>query len=78
MKTAVSLPDKVFAAAETLARRLRLSRSALYARALERLLADEQGARITERLNAVYGARDSTLDSRLAVAQSQALGPDEW
>lgn len=78
MKTAVSLPDAVFKAAETLARRLRLSRSALYVRALERLLAEEQGARITERLNAVYGSRGSALDSRIAVAQSHALDRDEW
>ncbi len=78
MKTAVSLPDNVFKAAEGLARRLRLSRSALYARALERMLAEEQGVRITERLNTVYETRDSALDQRIARAQSRALGRDTW
>jgi metal-responsive CopG/Arc/MetJ family transcriptional regulator len=34
MKTAISIPDDVFAAAERLARRLKKSRSELYSRAL--------------------------------------------
>jgi predicted transcriptional regulator len=35
MKTAISLPEPLFEAAEKLAKRMNLSRSALYARAVE-------------------------------------------
>ena len=38
MKTAISLPDKTFQEAEKLAKRLRISRSELYARTLEHFL----------------------------------------
>jgi metal-responsive CopG/Arc/MetJ family transcriptional regulator len=57
MKVAVSLPDPVFEAAERTARRLRVSRSRLYARALEAYVGLHGGKDITERLNAVYARR---------------------
>ena len=49
MKVAISLPDPVFASAEKLARRLRVSRSQLYAQALEEYLAKRQDAHVTEK-----------------------------
>ena len=57
MKTAISLPDTLFEAAERLAGRLRLSRSELYQRALAEYLARHDEAIITEQLDRVYGAR---------------------
>ena len=42
MKTAVSLPTPLFRRAENLARREKLSRSALYQRALEAYLASQE------------------------------------
>ncbi len=54
MKTAISLPNDLFAAAEALADRLGLSRSQLYATALARFVAEQERATITARLNAVY------------------------
>src|SRR2546427_1080786 len=41
MKTAVSIPDPLFEAAERLARRRGVRRSQLYAEALKRLVADQ-------------------------------------
>ena len=79
MKTAVSIPDPLFASAETLAERLGLSRSALYAQALYAFLADQRLGAITRRLNAVY-ARDaavSALDPALQRLQRQALSPED-
>jgi metal-responsive CopG/Arc/MetJ family transcriptional regulator len=35
MKTAVSMPDSIFEAAEALAKRLRMSRSQLYTKAVQ-------------------------------------------
>ena len=75
MKTAVSLPDPVFAAAEQLARRLRLSRSQLYAEAIRRFVAEHRGRGVTELLNHVYGPAPagSQLDPVLAELQLRAL-----
>lgn len=56
MKIAVSIPDPLFEAADRLARVRKMSRSNLYAVALERLLAAEDDSAITDRLNAVYAA----------------------
>jgi len=55
MKTAVSLPDEVFASAETLAKRLKLTRSELYSRALAEFLARHSPDEITDSWNSVVG-----------------------
>ena len=54
MKTAISLPDKVFFEAETVARNLGISRSALYLSALREYLEKNRNANITQKLNMVY------------------------
>jgi metal-responsive CopG/Arc/MetJ family transcriptional regulator len=78
MKVAISLPDPVFLAAERLARRLRVSRSQLYATALEEYVAEHDDARVTEQLDAVYEATQSTMDPALAAAQARALDDEAW
>ncbi len=50
-----------------------MSRSQLYAVALERHVDLEDDDRITRRLDAVYGARDSRLDAGLVAAQAEAV-----
>jgi metal-responsive CopG/Arc/MetJ family transcriptional regulator len=77
MKTAVSIPTPLFEAAERRARRLGISRSELYARALEHLLADDRAEDVTAQLNEVYEREDSTLDPALAAAQRRAIA-EEW
>ena len=59
MKTAISLPDNLFQEADGYARSAGISRSELYALALTEYLARREEARITQRLNAVYGSRES-------------------
>jgi len=78
MKVAISLPDPVFLAAERLASRLRVSRSQLYATALEEYVAGHDDARVTEQLDAVYDATASTLDPALAAAQARVLDDEAW
>jgi len=81
VKTAVSLPDPVFEAAEQLARRLRLSRSQLYAEAIRRFVAEHRGRGVTELLNQVYGAggTESDLDPVLSELQLRVLeSKDSW
>lgn len=56
VKLAVSIPDPLFEAADQLARHRKVSRSQLYAAALELLLATEDDAEITARLDRVYAA----------------------
>jgi metal-responsive CopG/Arc/MetJ family transcriptional regulator len=78
MKTAVSIPDPVFNAAEELAAHLGVSRSQLYSRALSEYLEDRLDRRVTERLNEVYAGQSSELDPTLARLQSVSLPRDEW
>jgi metal-responsive CopG/Arc/MetJ family transcriptional regulator len=78
VKTAISIPDGVFEAAERLARQLGLSRSQLYRNALLELLQRYRDGRITERLNEVYGREDSGLDSVSYQLQRKSLPRDEW
>ena len=58
MKTAISLPDQVFYAAENTAQYLGISRSALYLNALIDYLKKNNRTNITEKLNDVYSNDD--------------------
>jgi len=78
MKTAISLPDELFSAADALAGRLGVSRSELYARAMEEYLAKHAPSDITARLNEIYATEDSSLDPALHRAQIRSLSPDAW
>lgn len=79
MKTAISLPDEIFAAADELARRLGVSRSELYRTALAAFLAQHAEDLVTERLNEIHGALGSPpVDPVLARLQGASLARDEW
>jgi metal-responsive CopG/Arc/MetJ family transcriptional regulator len=78
MKTAISLPDDLFRAGDALAKRLKVSRSELYARALGEYLAKHRADQVTQRLNAVYAAEDSSLEPGLGALQARALAHDTW
>jgi len=75
MKTAISIPDRVFRSAEQLAARLGVSRSVLYSKALAELVEKYRADLITSRLNEVYGPEkeNSSLDSGLAMLQHRTL-----
>jgi metal-responsive CopG/Arc/MetJ family transcriptional regulator len=78
MKTAVSLPDALFAEAEAVAKRLRMSRSKLYATALARFLKENGSRGVTELLNEVYSKEDSHLDPVLHALQLRSLPREKW
>jgi predicted transcriptional regulator len=81
MKTAISIPDAVFQSADALAERLGLTRSALYARALETFIAEQRKGAITKRLNTVYerDARYGILDPEVGRMQTTTLArPRDW
>jgi predicted transcriptional regulator len=80
MKTAISLPDPLFRSAERLAKRLKVSRSALYATAVAAYVGQHDRQSVTARLNEVYGegGEDSTLDPVVAALQWHSLPKDDW
>lgn len=78
VKTAISLPDDLFRMAEATARRLKVSRSELYAKAIAEYLKLQQDTAITERLNDVYSRQPAKLDSGLHRAQLKSLEKDTW
>jgi metal-responsive CopG/Arc/MetJ family transcriptional regulator len=54
MKTAVSLPDRLYEEAEKTAQSLGIPRSQLFAKALEEFIERHRRENVTERLNRVY------------------------
>jgi metal-responsive CopG/Arc/MetJ family transcriptional regulator len=78
VKTAVSVPDDLFRKAENAARRLHVSRSELYAKAITAFLKQQDGSAITERLNEVYSRRPAKVDIGLDRAQLKSLEKDDW
>jgi metal-responsive CopG/Arc/MetJ family transcriptional regulator len=78
MKVALSIPDDLFESAETLGKRLGVSRSRLYATALADFVAKHRGRKVTEALDRVYGTEDSRLDSRVRRLQQRSLERDTW
>lgn len=73
VKVSVSIPDALFRRAERLARRRKMSRSQLYAVALERLVDLEDDDHITRRLDTTYAEQDSRPDAGLLAAQAEAV-----
>jgi metal-responsive CopG/Arc/MetJ family transcriptional regulator len=78
MKTAISIPDPLFAEAEQVAKRLRMSRSKLYATAIAQFVKQHGSRKVTERLNEVYAREKSQLDPVLHGLQLQALPREDW
>lgn len=78
MKTAISLPDDLFAAVDALARKRGVPRSRLVAEALSEYVAKHRRSRITERLDAVYSTEAPTVDEPIRAAQRRVLKRNEW
>lgn len=80
MKTAISIPDPLFKAADQLAASLGISRSQLFQRALRLLLEKHEGADITAALDKVYGQPGAPkgMDPVLAAIQRASLPREDW
>jgi metal-responsive CopG/Arc/MetJ family transcriptional regulator len=78
MKTAISIPDSVFEAAEQLAQRLGMSRSRLYSEAVEQFVADHRRRDTTDRLNAIYRDEPARVDTPLQTLQTTSLDSEDW
>jgi metal-responsive CopG/Arc/MetJ family transcriptional regulator len=78
MKTAISIPEKLFESAEQFARGRGMSRSELYATALRQYLEAHRGEMITGRLDEIYGQESDGLDRDIARLQARSLPEDDW
>ena len=77
MKTAISIPDEVFAEAEKLARRLKKSRSELYSRALREYVARHGPEYVTETLDRICAESPPEKDFARAAAR-RTLRRSPW
>jgi metal-responsive CopG/Arc/MetJ family transcriptional regulator len=78
MKTAVSIPDDVFAEAERLAKRMKCSRSEIFSRALAEYVARHSPDRVTEAMNRTVAEVNEPTDPFVLSAGSRSLGRTEW
>jgi metal-responsive CopG/Arc/MetJ family transcriptional regulator len=79
MKTAISIPDRVFKEAEQTARRLKMSRSELYRTALEAFLAANRDRDVKESYDAAFSAPESAAEVRFRRrAARKVLASVEW
>jgi metal-responsive CopG/Arc/MetJ family transcriptional regulator len=78
MKVAVSIPDSVFAEAETLVKRFKTSRSELYSRALHAFIGQHAPDQVTETMNAVVDAIGDEPDPFTKEAARRTLASTEW
>lgn len=78
MKTAVSVPDPLFKEAEKLKKRLKVSRSQLYSRAVESYVKAHLHSDVTRRWNEVLKDVDSRPDPVLTRLQSKVFRGETW
>jgi metal-responsive CopG/Arc/MetJ family transcriptional regulator len=79
MKTAVSIPDPLFEAAERLARRRGLRRSQLYAEALQRLVIDQvSDDDLVANVNEVVATLGDTKDDFQTEASRRSIARLDW
>jgi metal-responsive CopG/Arc/MetJ family transcriptional regulator len=78
MKTAISIPDNVFKSADTMAKRMGVSRSHLYSKAMEEFLARHRSRQVTARLDDIYNEEDSSISPELTRVQIKTILHEEW
>lgn len=78
MKAAVSIPDDVFGEGERLARRLKTSRSQLYAKALAQFVAQHDDNKITAGMNEVIDQVGAEVEPFTQAAANHVLRRERW
>ncbi|MEA1912100.1 MAG: ChpI protein [Spirochaetota bacterium] len=79
MKTAISIPDNIFIAAEKTAKKLKIARSKLYTKALEEYLSKHNNQNVLEKLNSVYSKNTETEMSNINIQSlREATKNDTW
>ena len=70
VKTAISIPDQLFRQADCVAKKMRVSRSQLYAQAISAYLASYSTGFTTAQLNEVYASTQANVDRQLQRKQT--------
>ena len=78
MKTAISVPNDVFELSEKLAKKLKVSRSKIFAMGVKKLGEEYDEEDIIARINAVCEEVDTSLDPYWKEMQSRTLPKDKW
>ncbi len=78
MKTAISIPDKLFAAAEREAKRRGVSRSKFYQEALEELMKARKSHAVTDALNRSFTASPEPDDPMMGRLTKATMTRVEW
>ncbi len=78
MKTAVSIPDKLFAAADQYAKAHGVSRSNLYAKAIAQFLDQHPADYITSQLNNIYKDKQTKVNKTVSAMQFHSIEKEEW
>ena len=78
MKTAVSLPDEIFRRAERAAKKLGVSRSEFYAKAIAAYLESFETGEVTKLLDEVYAAEPARIDPLLSRMQGASIPNESW
>lgn len=78
MKTAISIPDKLFFAADQYAKSRGVSRSHLYAKAVAQFLEQHSSDHITKQLNKIYSSEPAKLNETLSTMQFTSIEREKW
>lgn len=78
MKTAISVPDEVFEQAERAAKRLKVSRSELYSRAVSEYLARHTDSEVTSAIDSAIAEVGQPRDEAISSHTRRLLRGTEW
>lgn len=79
MKTAISIPDDLFEAAEKMAHKLKISRSELYQQAVSQFLVQHGSDMVRESLDRVYAKKSNRgLDPMIRAISEQIIKEEDW
>ena len=78
MKTAISIPDEIYHSADQLAKRLGVSRSELYSKAVLNYINAHKNDAVTKALDQIYAKEKSEKDPVINVMQLRSLPKEAW
>ncbi len=78
MKTAISVPNDVFELSEKLAKKLKVSRSQVFAMGVKKLSEEYDEEDLIARINAVCDGVDTSLDPAIRRYQSRVIKREKW
>ena len=78
MKTAISIPDDIFHTADHIAKRLGMSRSEFYSKAVSSYISKHQNEAVTKALDEIYEKETSQVDPVIKLMQFKSLAIEQW